>query len=157
MIDPSAYRRVVGHFATGVLVVTGTRDDGTPVGLTANAFTSVSLDPTLVLVCLDNASESRRWIEGTGRFCVNVLRADGEPLARRFAAASADRFAGVGWRAEATGAPVLRDALAWMDCRVHETLPGGDHTVFLGEVMACDAHEGAPLLYYRGGFGRLAP
>lgn len=156
MIDPAEYRRVVGHFATGVVVVTGVRYDGAPVGLTVSAFTSVSLDPTLVLVCLDEGSETRRWIGAGGRFAVNVLRAGREAEARRFATAGADRFAGVGWRAEATGAPVLDDALAWLDCRVREVLPGGDHTVFLGEVVACDAHEGAPLLYYRGGFGRLA-
>ena len=159
MIDPSEFRRVVGHFATGVAVVTSVRDDGSPCGLTASAVASVSLTPTLVLVCVDQAADSHGCIERAGVFAVNVLQEGrGETLARRFALGEAeDKFRGVAYRAEHTGAPVLDESLAWLDCRVTERLPGGDHTVFMGEVLAADAVEGTPLLYYRGGYGRFAP
>jgi flavin reductase (DIM6/NTAB) family NADH-FMN oxidoreductase RutF len=160
MIDTSDFRRVVGHFATGVTVVTSVRPDARPCGLTASAVCSLSLEPTLVLVCVEKRAVSHRCIEESGVFAVNVLAGDGrgETLARRFAEAEVDeKFTGVAFRAEHTGAPVLEGALAWLDCRVHERCSGGDHTVFIGEVLAADACEGAPLLYYRGGYGRFAP
>ncbi|HEX5723897.1 MAG TPA: flavin reductase family protein [Longimicrobiaceae bacterium] len=159
MIDQAEFRRVMGHFATGVAVVTSMRDDGTPCGLTANALASVSLNPTLVLVCVEKNSDSHRCIAAHGAFAVNVLaEGGGETIARRFATYGVgDKFAGLAFHAERTGAPVLDEALAWMDCRVTEHLPGGDHTVFLGEVLAAAAVEGTPLLYYRGGYGRFAP
>lgn len=159
MIDTSEFRRVMGHFATGVTVVTTLRGDGSPCGLTASAVCSVSLDPTLVLVCVEKASDSHDCIAGAGVYAVNVLpETRGETLARRFAGSDVtEKFVGVAFHAESTGAPVLDDALAWVDCRVRETIPGGDHTVFLGEVVAGDAVEGTPLLYYRGGYGRFAP
>jgi flavin reductase (DIM6/NTAB) family NADH-FMN oxidoreductase RutF len=159
MIDGSEFRRVMGHFATGVTVVTSRMPDGTPCGLTVNAFSSVSLDPPLVLVCVERTADSHDCIRDTGRFAVNVLGdRGGESLSRRFSAWEvADKFRGVAYREERTGAPILDDALAWLDCRVHETLVGGDHTIFLGEVIAADAQEGTPLLYYRGGYGRFVP
>lgn len=158
MIDPSQFRRVMGHFAAGVAVVTTLRDDGAPAGLTVSAVCSVSLDPTLVLACVDQASESHGSIRQSGVFAVNVLReGEGETLARRFGTSDADKFRGVGFHTEHTGAPVLDDALAWLDCRVRDAHEAGDHTIFVGEVEAADTREGVPLLYYRGGYGRFAP
>jgi flavin reductase (DIM6/NTAB) family NADH-FMN oxidoreductase RutF len=157
MIDESEFRRVIGHFATGVSVVTSCRADGQACGTTVSAVSSVSLNPTLVLVCLDLKSETRGWIEGAGYFAVNVLEGGkGETLARRFAGGGAEeKFRGTAWHPEHTGAPVLDDALAWMDCRVTAAVEGGDHTIFIGEVLGADAREGTPLLYYRGGYGRF--
>lgn len=157
MIDTSEFRRVMGHFATGVTVVTARGADGTPCGLTVNAVSSVSLDPTLILVCVETVADSHDCIRDGGSFAVNVLEGErGERLSRRFAAwDSGDKFAGVAYHPERTGAPVLDDALAWLDCRLTQALPAGDHTVFFGEVVAADAHEGTPLLYYRGGYGRF--
>ena len=158
MIDESEFRRVIGHFATGVAVVTTCREDGSAAGLTVSAVASVSLDPTLVLVCVDRVSDTHAWMERAGYFAANVLEEGrGETLARRFAGGGAEeKFRGVAWHPERTGAPVLDDALAWLDCRITAALPGGDHTIFVGEVLSADAREGTPLLYYRGGYGRFA-
>lgn len=159
MIDPSEFRRVMGHFSTGVTVVTTCGADGAPYGLTANAVCSVSLRPPLVLICVDQAADSHDRIRSSGVFAINVLDgARGESLARRFAAWDvADKFTGIAFREERSGAPVLEDALAWLDCRVKQALDGGDHTIFLGEVAAADARGGTPLLYYRGGYGSFVP
>ncbi|MDP9349400.1 MAG: flavin reductase family protein [Gemmatimonadota bacterium] len=159
MIDAIEFRRVMGHFATGVAIVTTRDPAGRPCGLTANAVCSVSIDPTLVLVCVDHRSDSHDCIGSSGVFAVNVLAQEGgETLARRFSAREVqDKFRGVAYAEETTGAPVLPGALAWLDCRVVEAHRGGDHTIFLGEVMAADAREGSPLLYYRGGYGRFTP
>jgi flavin reductase (DIM6/NTAB) family NADH-FMN oxidoreductase RutF len=159
MMDHAEFRRVMGHFATGVAVVTTTRGGGTPVGLTVSAVSSVSLQPTMVLVCVEKGADSHDAIGAAGCFAVSFLEeGTGEALARRFSGKTGGaKFDGVGWRPETTGSPVLEEALAWVDCRLSQALPGGDHTVFLGEVVAGDAHEGSPLIYYRGGYGRLAP
>lgn len=159
MIDSSEFRRVMGHFATGVTIVTTRHGDGAPCGLTANAFTSLSLDPALILVCIERDADSHDCIRETGVFAVNVLdERRGESLSRRFATYGvADKFRGVAYHEEATGSPVLDDALAWLDCRVAETHEGGDHTIFVGEVLEGDAREGSPLVYYRGGYGRFLP
>jgi flavin reductase (DIM6/NTAB) family NADH-FMN oxidoreductase RutF len=159
MIDTSEYRRVVSHFASGVSVVTTLRPDGGPCGLTVSAVCSVSLAPTLLLVCVERDADSHGCIEQSGVFAVNVLaEGKGETLARRFASSDVDeKFTGVAFHPQQTGAPVLDEALAWLDCRVAERCTGGDHTVFVGEVLAADAGEGTPLLYYRGGYGRFAP
>jgi flavin reductase (DIM6/NTAB) family NADH-FMN oxidoreductase RutF len=157
-IDPSEFRRIMGHFVTGVTVVASRTATGAPCGLTANAVTSVSLDPPLVLVCIDRGADSHDCIRESGFFSVNILDADQERYGRRFANWEADvKFAGIGYRSEVTGAPVFEDALAWVDCRIWATYPGGDHTIFVGEVVAGDAREGTPLVYYRSGFGRFVP
>jgi flavin reductase (DIM6/NTAB) family NADH-FMN oxidoreductase RutF len=157
-VDPAEFRRILGHWATGVAIVTtaGAGDD--PRGLTANAFASVSLDPPLVLVCVDHRADSLGSIRAAGAFAVNVLQQAGERLARRFAADDiAAKFEGVAWHREQTGSPVLDDALAWVDCRIVRECDGGDHTILIGEVLAGGAREGEPLVYYRGGFNRLLP
>jgi flavin reductase (DIM6/NTAB) family NADH-FMN oxidoreductase RutF len=158
-MDDIEFRRVMGHFATGVTVVTATSGAGVPHGLTANAISSVSLDPTLVLVCVERTADTEPVIREAGAFAINILPEErGEVLARRFAEVdTGDRFSGVAHRPGSTGAPILERALAWLDCTVHEELPGGDHTIFLGKVVAGDAEEGTPLVYYRGGYGRFQP
>ena len=155
-IETPEFRRVLGHWPTGVAVVTARGAEGLPNGLTANAITSVSLDPPLVLVCVNVGADTHAAIEGSGRFAINVLPAEAESLARRFADhGRLDKFQGVGWRAEISGAPVLDRALAWVDCAVVGAYPGGDHTVFVGRVLGADGRSGEPLLFYRGGYGRV--
>jgi flavin reductase (DIM6/NTAB) family NADH-FMN oxidoreductase RutF len=156
-IDPSEFRRILGHWVTGVAVVASDTEEGGPCGFTANAFTSLSLEPPLVLVCVDRAANSLDGIRRTGRFTVNVLGSGDERLARHFATDAADKFEGVAWTTAVTGAPVLADALAWVDCRVTIEVPGGDHVIFIGEVVGGDADEGEPLIFYRGGYGRFMP
>jgi flavin reductase (DIM6/NTAB) family NADH-FMN oxidoreductase RutF len=159
MIDSSEFRRVMGHFPTGVTVVTSLHEDGSPCGLTVNAFCSLSLEPALVLVCVERAADSCDCIDRSGVFVVNILEEGrGEALSRRFSTwGVGDKFRGVAYRTERTGCPVLEIALAWVDCRVTERVPAGDHTIFVGEVLEADAHEGSPLVYYRGGYGRFLP
>ena len=157
-VDSAEFRRVLGHFVTGVTVLTTRDATGAPAGLTVNAFASVSLEPPLVLVCVDRASDTHALIEAAGYFAVNVLADGQERVSRRFAEGEGrTRFDGLAWRDEVTGAPVLDDALAWVDCRVRSTCDGGDHTIWIGQVLAGDAREGVPLLFYRGGYGRFTP
>ena len=155
--EAAEFRRILGHLATGVAVVSATDpESGAPRGLTASAVASVSLDPPLVLACVEHGADTHECIERAGAFAISFLGADDETLARRFADYPADRkFAGTAYRSEATGAPVLDEALGWVDCRVWAAYDGGDHTIFVGEVVAGDAVDGAPLLYFRGGYGRM--
>jgi 3-hydroxy-9,10-secoandrosta-1,3,5(10)-triene-9,17-dione monooxygenase reductase component len=155
--DPRRFRSVMGSFPTGVAVVTALRPDGAPVGLTANSLTSVSLDPLLVLVCIDHGSASHDAIVDSGAFAVNLLNESGRGLSDLFARGEReDRFVDVEWHAGLTGSPVLEDALGWIDCRVHQTHVAGDHTIVVGRVVACDHTDQDPLVYHRGAYGRLA-
>jgi flavin reductase (DIM6/NTAB) family NADH-FMN oxidoreductase RutF len=157
-MEAAEFRRVLGHWVTGVSVVAAQRDDGLPCGLTANAFCSVSLEPPLVLVCVEKDANSHDCIARAGAFSVSVLPAEQERLARRFAEKDIiEKFVGIAYHTEITGAPVLDDALAWVDCRTWATHEAGDHTIYIGEVVAADARESTPLLYYRGGYGRFMP
>jgi flavin reductase (DIM6/NTAB) family NADH-FMN oxidoreductase RutF len=157
-VDPGEFRSVLGHFPTGVCVVTSVAD-GAPVGLAIGSFFSASLDPPLVGFCPDKRSSSWPAIREAGGFCVNVLHEDQEALSRQFATRGADRFSGVGWTATAgTGAPRLADVLAWIDCRVEAVHDAGDHDLCIGRVLALDVgREGGPLVFYRGGYGRFEP
>lgn len=156
-IDPARYRQVLGHFATGVTVVTALHQD-TPVGMCVNSFTSVSLDPPLVGLCVGRHSSTGAHIRTAGRFCVNVLAEAQEHLSRRFATREEDRFAGLGWRPAPSGAPVLNGVLAWVDCTLEGEHEGGDHVVVIGRVQELDvASQGRPLIFYRGGYGRIEP
>jgi flavin reductase (DIM6/NTAB) family NADH-FMN oxidoreductase RutF len=155
-MEEAEFRRVLGHFATGVTVVAARAEDGPARGLTANAIASVSLDPPLVLACVEHTADTHAVIVESEAFAISVLGEDQEALARRFAGYdSAAKFDGVAHRTEVTGAPVLDDALAWIDCRLWASYDGGDHTIFVGEVVGGDAHEGRPLVYFRGGYGRV--
>ncbi|MEX2572326.1 MAG: flavin reductase family protein [Gemmatimonadota bacterium] len=156
-MDAAEFRRVMGHFPSGIAVVTSSLSDGDPCGLTVNAFTSVSLVPPLILICVDRYAESRGCILRAGSFVVNVLEeTDGERLARRFAGPhSEDKFRGVAYRSSASGVPILDRTLAWLECDVERTVEAGDHTIIIGKVVEADAREGHPLVYYRGGYGRF--
>jgi flavin reductase (DIM6/NTAB) family NADH-FMN oxidoreductase RutF len=157
-IDTSEFRRILGHWVTGVAVIAARNPQGQLCGLTANAVASLSLDPPLVLACVDLTADSHDCIISAGAFSINVLDSEGERLARRFAAWDLDeKFTGIAHHPELSGAPVLDVALAWVDCRLRETHAGGDHSIFIGEVLAGDAREGTPLLYYRSGYGRFVP
>ncbi len=150
-----AYRAAIGHFATGVAVVTCAGPDG-PAGLTTNAVSSLSLDPVLLLVCFDNSSRTLPVVQHSGRFAVNVLRADDREGAAVFASkrAQPEKFAAVTHRIE-HGVPVLDRALAWVACDLERTVPAGDHTIGIGAVtQVWTAPEGGdPLLFFRGAFG----
>jgi flavin reductase len=160
-ISPDVFRRTVGLFATGVTVVT-TCHDGILHGMTANAFASVSLDPLLVLVCVDRQAGMHDLLPTSGRFAVSVLAAGQERESTWFASprrpAGTDQFDDVDWRpAPASGCPILTGGVAWLDCRVTELHPGGDHSIFLGEVVDLGTGEGVePLLYFGGGYRALA-
>jgi flavin reductase (DIM6/NTAB) family NADH-FMN oxidoreductase RutF len=157
-LESSEFRRILGHWVSGVSVVATKMADGRLCGLTANAIASVSLDPPLVLVCVEQNADSHDCIRKAGIFSINILCSDHERIARRFATWEVDtKFEGLAFHEETTGAPVLDDALAWVDCRLHAEYPAGDHTIFVGEVVAGDAKEGSPLIYYRGGYGRFIP
>ena len=151
------YRAVMGHFATGVTVITA-MDDGQPAGLSVNSFTSVSLDPPLVAFCVARKSSTWPRIRATNRFTVSILAEDQEDLSRVFATTGADKFRGVAWREGPSGAPVLAGTLAWIDCTVEAEYEAGDHVIVVGRVRELDvADEGKPLIFYRGGYGRFEP
>jgi len=157
-ISSDEFRRILGHWVTGVAVIGSRATDDEPCGFTANAFTSLSLDPPLVLVCVDRTGNSHDCIRETGIFSVNVLGSDSEFLARRFSAVDqGSKFEGVRYSRKETGAPILHDAVAWVDCRVSGEFPGGDHTIFVGEVVAAGASTGDPLIFHRGAYGRVVP
>ena len=158
MIDPRRFRETLGAFATGVTVVTATGPSG-PAGLTTNAFSSLSLDPPLVLVCFDTTSRTLPVVRESGRFAVNVLRAGQEDIAAVFASrrVASEKFAEV-THAEAHGLPVLDGALAWLACDLRDLIAGGDHTIGVGAVTALDADAaGEPLVFFRGGYAGLEP
>ncbi len=149
------FRLVLGHFPTGVVVVTARTASG-PVGLSVNSFTAVSLDPPLVSFCADRRSTSWARIRSAGAFCVNILAEDQEALSRVFARRGADRFDGVGWTPAPSGAPRLDGVLGWVDCAVEVVHDGGDHEICVGRVHDLDVTEGdGPLVFYRGGYGRF--
>jgi len=156
-VDGAQFRQVLGHFPTGVVVVTALAD-GVPVGLSVNSFTAVSLEPPLVAFCAARLSGSWALIRPTGGFCVNVLAEDQEAVSRVFATPGADRFRSLGWTLSASGAPHIHGALAWVDCAIDAVHPGGDHEICVGRVRALGVErEDGPLVFYRGGYGRLAP
>ena len=159
--DSGLLRTVLGHFCTGVTVISAIAEDGTPVGFACQSFSSLSLDPPLVSFNVARTSASWPRIARAGAFCVSVLAADQEQVCRSFAvsgAGGADKFAGLDWTpAPATGAPRLAGALAWIDCTIHAVHTGGDHLIVLGRVggLAVSREDTGPLLFYRGGFGEL--
>jgi flavin reductase (DIM6/NTAB) family NADH-FMN oxidoreductase RutF len=152
-VGPEQFRSVMGHFATGVTVVTASTPKG-PVGMTANAVCSLSLEPLLLLVAFDNEARTLPAVHRTGRFGVNVLAAGQEELARLFASKTPerDKFAGVAHTVN-DGIPVIEGVLAWVGCRLERLIPAGDHTIGIGAVEAAEAGAGEPLIWYRGEYG----
>jgi flavin reductase (DIM6/NTAB) family NADH-FMN oxidoreductase RutF len=151
-IDKNELRRVMGHFATGVTIITTHAGSGALHGLTANAFSSVSLMPPLVLVCVDKKCESYPCFEESKVFTVNILGDDQESLSRKFAVSGGEKFQGVAYRVGANGAPILDGVLAYLECKLTDTCEGGDHTIYIGEVEEAETREGRPLLFFRGGY-----
>ena len=154
-IDPDEFRSVLGRFATGVTVVTARDTDSVDHGLTVNSFTSLSLAPPLVLVCIDHEASLHPAMTACSHFAINILASGQEALARRFAAPETDRFEGVGYTRGMCGAPILDDVLAYLECRATRAIPGGDHTIFIGEVEHAETRTAGPLLFYRGGYAQI--
>jgi 3-hydroxy-9,10-secoandrosta-1,3,5(10)-triene-9,17-dione monooxygenase reductase component len=155
-LDQGEFRAVLGHFASGLVLVTGV-DAGEPVGLTCQSFFSLSLDPPLVAFAPGKSSTSWPRVAASGSICVNILAADQEALARTFSRSGTDKFAGVGWAPAGHGAPRINGALAWLDCVVEDTHEAGDHWLVTARVVGMEANRGEPLIFYRGGFGGFAP
>ena len=154
--DVGEFRQVLGQFATGVTIITA-MDDSAPVGVAANSFTSVSIDPPLVLFCVGRSSSTWPRIEKARRFAVNILGDHQEELSGLFATKGADRFGQTEWRVGVGGSPVLHDTLAYLDCEFWNEYDGGDHIIVVGRVLDLGVQrEGAPLLFFRGKYGRLA-
>ena len=154
--DPARFRQVLGHFCTGVTVVT-TADEAGPAGFACQAFAALSLEPPLVLFCPSRSSASWPRIERAGHFCANVLAAGQQELARVFGSSGGDKFAGLRWTVTSHGAPVLEDALTWVSCTVEAVHQAGDHHLVVGRVTElgpCRAEQ--PLLFYRGRFTATA-
>jgi len=155
--DPAQFRRACARFATGITVSTALAPDGTPHGFTANSFTSVSMEPPMVLICVDHRANVLRHFEDAKHFGVNILAEDQEALSVRFAERGLDRFVGIDWHTGATGVPLLGGALARFECATIQTLAAGDHTIILGEVLYAEWQEGAPLLYFAHGYHTALP
>jgi 4-nitrophenol 2-monooxygenase / 4-nitrocatechol 4-monooxygenase, reductase component len=155
-VDPAQFRQLLGRFATGVTVLTTRDAHGRPIGMTASSVASVSLDPPLLLVCVDHLHDMHPAMRAAPRFVLNVLAADQEALSRRFAAEHPDRFDGVGYTENEDGLPLLDGVLATIECEKHGETAAGDHTVFLGIVTGGSVTDRSPLLYYRGGYAGLS-
>jgi flavin reductase (DIM6/NTAB) family NADH-FMN oxidoreductase RutF len=155
VIDPRDFRTALGSYATGVTIITAAGADGKPAGLTCNSFTSVSLNPPLVLWSLVIYSQSMSVFQNASHFAVNVLGASQQALAAQFAVSTADKFAGVKWSAGLGNAPVLAGSVANFQCRTADRYYGGDHVIFLGAVEAYAYNSDEPLLFARGGYGRF--
>ncbi len=156
-IDAKHFRRVLGHFPTGVAVISGLDPDGKPAGMAIGSFTSVSLDPPLVAFLPDKSSTSWPKIAPSGKFCVNILASEQESVCRTFAVKGGDKFAEFTWTpAGQTGSPRLDDVVAWIDCEVEVVHEAGDHYIVIGRVLELDvANPSLPLLFFQGGYGRF--
>ncbi|OXC73958.1 flavin reductase [Caballeronia sordidicola] len=150
--DTAEFRRALGAFVTGVTVVTTIQPDGSPRGFTANSFTSVSLDPALILVCIAKTASSHPVFSVTQRFAVSVLAEDQRPVSGVFASKSADKFAQVDWHARRTGSPVMDGAAASFDCETHQVVDAGDHIILIGRVVDFTHTSATPLGYCRGAY-----
>lgn len=156
-IDQQAFRDCLGCFVTGVTVVTSVGRNGEHVGLTVNSFNSVSLDPPMVLFSLDRRAQSLPVLEAAGRFAVSVLSDHQEAVSNRFARRDADKWDGTAFRTGETGCRLIEDAMATFDCRTYAQHDGGDHVIFVGEVLAMDIDPAKrPLVYYKGRYNSLA-
>lgn len=155
-VDPTEFRTVLGHFASGVTVVAAIEDEG-PVGFTCQAFAALSLEPPMVALAPAKTSTSWPRMAKAGAFCVNILADDQVDLCRRFAVSGGDKFVGVDWQLGKAGTPVLDGVLAWVECELDAIHEAGDHELVTGRVLALGVGSGSPLLFYRGGYRRLAP
>jgi flavin reductase (DIM6/NTAB) family NADH-FMN oxidoreductase RutF len=155
IVDPRLMREVLGHFASGVTVVTADTEDG-PIGFTCQSFSSLSLDPPLIAFAPARTSQTWPRLRDMGRFCVNVLAEGQDAVSQNFARSGADKFAGVAWTPSPHGAPVLDDVVAWIDGELWAEYDGGDHTIVVARVLDLGAHpDRRPLLFHRGSYGLL--
>ncbi len=154
-IEAGLLRLILRRFAAGVTVITSVNEHGAPAGMTATAFSSVSVSPPMVLVCVDANARTRRAIEGHEAYVVNVLAADQEHIARQFASKIVDKFSGIVWEPGVTGAPLIHGALAHVECRVAQAVEAGSHIVYIGDVLAGSVDPGEPLIYYDGRYAAL--
>ena len=152
--DSQQQRRIMGRFATGITVAT-TRVGDELFGMTANAVTSLSLDPPLVLLCVDKRAQFLTALKASNSFALSILGEEHEHHSRRFAQKGPKEFTDWNSVTSVTGAPILSEALAWVDCKVVAILPGGDHEIFIGEIVAGDCRDGRPLLYFGGNYAQL--
>jgi flavin reductase (DIM6/NTAB) family NADH-FMN oxidoreductase RutF len=155
-VDQAEFRRTLGHFASAVTVVTAKLKNGHLAGITVTAFSSLSLDPPLVLVCIDKRARIHDHLAAAEHFAVNILGEEQETVSRRFASSGPDQFREIGYSEGAQGVPLIHDTIATIECRTVDRLPGGDHTIIVGQVEATSVREGKPLVYFRGGYSRLA-
>lgn len=155
-IHPQTFRRVAGTFASGVTAIT-TMVEGRPHGCAANAVSSLSLDPPLMLICLAHTSKTHSQLREAGTFAINILddSSESRALCRSFALRSEDRFIDVDYRVGTNGVPVLDLAMSWMECKLVDAYDAGDHTIFIGRVLAAEDSDRKPLVYFRGKFGSL--
>jgi 3-hydroxy-9,10-secoandrosta-1,3,5(10)-triene-9,17-dione monooxygenase reductase component len=154
--DSAKFRQVLGHFPTGVTVITA-MVEGAPLGFAVGSFASLSLEPPQVLFCAGKQSSSWPRIQGTGKACVNILADDQEDVSRVFASKAPDKFAELGWRRSGNGAPLIEGVMASVDIDIADVVESGDHYVVIGDVTHLEVHhEGRPLIFYRGGYGRVS-
>ena len=155
MIDEAAFKLALSHFTSGVTVVT-TEHDGTRYGMTVASFASLSLRPPLVIVCVEKSVKTHDAIAAAQKFGVSILGSGQVDVSNRFASRSDDKFAGIAVTAGSeTGVPLIDGSITTIECRLHQQLPGGDHSIFVGEVVAISTAEGAPLVYFRSGYREL--
>src|SRR5258705_3871070 len=151
-VSKDEFRTALSRFISGVTVITTFGKDNRPAGITVSAFSSVSLEPPLVLACIDKRASVHDYLTEGTHFAVNILAQDQEHVSRRFASKDQDRFEGAGYREGVSGAALLEGALACIECRVVHVYPGGDHTIVVGEVESTCVADHKPLAYYPGGY-----
>jgi flavin reductase (DIM6/NTAB) family NADH-FMN oxidoreductase RutF len=154
-VSPAAFLRACAQFSTGVAIITVLDAEGAPHGMTVNSFTSVSLDPPLVLVCIDHKAGILEHLMQSEFFAINILRESQQALSMRFARPGEDRFGAVEWYPGETRMPLIPDSLAFLECTVFQRVQSGDHTILIGEVVSATRHEGRPLLYFSSGYRTL--
>ncbi len=145
----------MGHFATGVTVITTRDKAGMPSGLTANAFTSLSLYPPLVLICVDKAVQCYACFEESKVFAVNILSEEQEEISRRFATKGIEKFSGIKWRQSESGLALIEGSIAYIECEIVQTHEGGDHTIYVGEIVSASVSGDRPLIFFKGRYQRL--
>jgi flavin reductase (DIM6/NTAB) family NADH-FMN oxidoreductase RutF len=156
-LDPALYRRTCALFATGITVITTIEGSGHPHGMTVNSFSSVSLDPPLILVCIDLKNAILGHFLTSAWFAVNILAEDQEDVSRRFSSAAEKRFEGMEWSPGGSGVPLIPGALAHLECELTKTFEAGDHAVLIGEVRQASFREGNPLVYFGSSYRALTP
>ena len=154
-MDPSQFRRACAQFATGIAIASALDSDGFPHGMTINSFTSVSMDPPLVLICVDRTSNLLPIFERCGHYGLSFLGCHQQSLSTHFAGRGHDRFNGTPWIAGATGVPLIPEALAHLECRITQSAIAGDHAILIAEVISADIQTGRPLLYFASGYRRM--